>query len=184
MRTLSLLIATLLATGPALAASNNSDYGIVNGYDYIPGTDIYRQNYDYGLHYDRLTSLPENDSNPYDIPKDNIAQSGASKTKLHALKGKTPGSQGAGAASGGDRFSNMDAELQRFQAQNLAGAESMDTGAYETLNQSLKKSLKSRSNGGGQNAIGGGLLPDPYSDLNLESDLHKDLGKLNRQQGH
>ena len=179
MRTQSMMFVALLATGPALAASNHSNYGVVDGYDYMQGTDIYHQNYDYGLHYDQLTSLPETDSNPYDIPGgDGPGKTGGSSVKLKAMPKQTGAGNGtAGGKAGSDRFPNMDAELQRFQAQDLTtGAGSLSAGSYEALNQSLRDTLQSQGGGGDQSGPGG--LPDPYSDLNLEKDLHKDLNKL------
>lgn len=149
MRALTMLILALCATtGPAMAGD----------YDYIRGDDIYHDNYDYGLHYDRLTSRPHQDRDQTDPAP---ARPGR-KLKSHVA----PPSGGAG------RFPNMDAEMRQFRQHALGRADAMDNG----LGNGMAAGIERDPNEG----LGGVLDADtnPYSHLDLQSNLHRDIKKL------
>lgn len=138
MRTLIVLVLALCVAGPALA----------EGYDYIRGDDIFQGDYNYGLHYDRLTSLPQLHSDRDQV----AAPSHTPKLKSHHQDQSQSGRAGYSKTT---RFPNMNAEIRQFRQQAL------DAG---TPGNELDTGLSAETN--------------PYSDLNLQDHLRQNMQKM------
>ncbi len=95
VRTLPL---ALLALAGAVAADD---------YDYIRGDDIYSEDYNYGLNYDRLRSVPE-------TPDADLSGAGASPESV-GERGGAMGAGDQGRAAADDRQPSMTRRIQELR---------------------------------------------------------------------
>lgn len=96
------LVRTLPLALLALAGAVTAD-----DYDYIRGDDIYSEDYNYGLNYDRLRSVPE-------TPDADLGGAGASPESI----GERDGAMGAGdqgRAAADDRQPSMTRRIQELR---------------------------------------------------------------------